>query len=277
MASPKTKLDCVFGLRVWSGEPMPMGVSHRHNDLELNFVERGSVTYRFGGTRYTIDEGSLALFWAVAPHQLVASSDRSHMHWATLPLSWFLRASLPEPLTRAVLAGRPLGTRADADLDLGRFVAWAKDLATPSLESAQIVLLEIEARLRRWALELSAPPRRQSTRRIDRPSGMHKAEQIAELLSTDCTQDWHIDAVARRVNLHPNYAMTVFRQAFGVSIIDFLTQQRIALAQQLLVTTDLTVLDIAHRAGFGSASQFYTAFRRWCGVAPRAYRLTITG
>jgi AraC-like DNA-binding protein len=277
MASPKTKLDRVFGLRVWSGEPMPMDVSHRHNDLELNLVERGSITYRFGGTRYTIEQGGLALFWAVAPHQLIDNRDRPRMHWATLPLPWFLRAGLPEHLTRAVLTGRPLSSRADADLDLRRFAAWAQDLATPSAESARIVLLEIEALLRRWALRLAEFPRGPVSRNVQRPTGRHKAEQIAELLSADCTQDWRIETVARRVNLHPNYAMTVFRQTFGVSIIDYLTQQRIALAQQLLVTTDLTVLDIAHRAGFGSASQFYSAFQRWCGIAPRAYRLAIAG
>lgn len=277
MASAKSTFEPVFGLRVWSGEPVPMEVSHRHNDLELNLVERGSVTYRFGGTRYTIGEGELALFWAVAPHQLISSSDRPRMHWATLPLPWFLRAGLPERLTRAVLTGRPLSSRADADLDLKRFAAWAQDLEMPSAESARIVLLEIEARLRRWALRLAGPLRAPLARNVRRPTGLPKAEQIAELLSADCTQDWRIETVARRVNLHPNYAMTLFRQAFGVSIIDYLTQQRIALAQQLLVTTDLTVLAIAHRAGFGSASQFYTAFQRWCGIAPRAYRLAISG
>jgi transcriptional regulator GlxA family with amidase domain len=66
--------------------------------------------------------------------------------------------------------------------------------------------------------------------------------------------------------------MTIFREAFGVGIVDYVTQHRVAHAQQLLATGDLNVLDVAMQSGFGSASRFYEAFKQVCGTTPLAYR-----
>jgi AraC family transcriptional regulator, melibiose operon regulatory protein len=74
------------------------------------------------------------------------------------------------------------------------------------------------------------------------------------------------------VHIHPTYAMHLFRETFGVSIIDYLTQHRIAHAQQLLATSDKSVMEIALESGFNSVSRFYTAFNAICGKSPRAYR-----
>ena len=44
----------------------------RHNEIELNLLKAGSLTYLLGGHRITIDAGKLAAFWAAIPHQIVA-------------------------------------------------------------------------------------------------------------------------------------------------------------------------------------------------------------
>jgi transcriptional regulator GlxA family with amidase domain len=69
--------------------------------------------------------------------------------------------------------------------------------------------------------------------------------------------------------------MHVFRQAYGVSLLSYLTQHRVAHAQQQLATSNLGVLEIGLAAGFGSASRFYSAFRAACGMSPGAYRASL--
>jgi len=81
-----------------------------------------------------------------------------------------------------------------------------------------------------------------------------------------------IAEVAAQVGLRPNYAMTLFKDAFGVTILDHLIHYRVAHAQQLLISTDRKVLDIAMDSGFSSLSRFNVAFKRVCGLTPRAYR-----
>ena len=51
-----------FTCEIW--EPHPMRRADRHNELELNFVDAGSLTYLLGGRRVTIRARHLSAFWA---------------------------------------------------------------------------------------------------------------------------------------------------------------------------------------------------------------------
>lgn len=267
-----TNLDQDLGLQAWEGHPGLMAAPHRHNELELNFVTRGSATYFFGGRRIVLPAGSLMVFWAIAPHQLVDATPDNVMHWLTLPLSWFLHVRWPEPFRRAVLNGALVLDPA-ARLDEDRqFKQWQTDLARNAPEDREVVLLEAEARLKR----LAARTRLADGLKKQRPSASHQqlghAERMASFVADHCQDPLSVQEVAAHVNLHPNYAMGVFRKAFGTTIIEYLTALRIAQAQQTLVNTERTISEIALDSGFGSVSQFYVAFTRLCGRSPRAYR-----
>jgi AraC-like DNA-binding protein len=257
------------GLRL---HPSPMEGPHRHNDVELNFIERGAFTYLFGGRRVTVRENHLALFWAAMPHQLIAVEPSTGSYWLTLPLGWFLRWRLPDALTQQILRGAIIAQPAPADADQQLFEQWVADLEQGGPEQRRVVLLELEARLRRLALALDTS----SPALPDSPAaGLSKAERLAQLVVEHFAESWRAADIARAAGLHPNYAMTLFRDAFGVSIGAYLTQHRVARAQQLLVTTETSVLDIALQSGFGSASRFYAAFKQACGLSPHAYRASL--
>jgi AraC family transcriptional regulator, melibiose operon regulatory protein len=267
------ELRTEFGLSCWSGPCQPMPQSHRHIDLEINLIERGQFVYLLGGKRVYVESGQLALFWAAMPHQLIEVAPDTYTHWLTMPLAWFLKQSFSTRLTKPVLEGLLLITPA-REFEIALFTQWSEDLFKPSNERCTVVYLELEARLRRWGWSLQ-----ESTRMRQMPvSDIHssdKAENMANWIANHYTEQITVVQIADAVSLHPNYAMKLFRRKYGITIIDYVTQHRIALAQQLLVTTDHDVLSIALQSGFGSSSQFYTVFKRLCGRAPRAYRTSL--
>ncbi|OIJ97903.1 AraC family transcriptional regulator [Streptomyces sp. MUSC 14] len=65
-----------------------------------------------------------------------------------------------------------------------------------------------------------------------------------------------------------------FREEAGVSPGQWLTRQRVELARQLLETSDLSVDQIAHEAGFGTAQSMRQHLQQALGVTPTAYRRT---
>ena len=67
----------------------------RHNEIELNLLKNGSLTYLFGGERVTVPHGSLIAFWAAIPHQIIGYSGEPEYYVVTLPLAWFLQCRLP--------------------------------------------------------------------------------------------------------------------------------------------------------------------------------------
>jgi len=54
--------------------------------------------------------------------------------------------------------------------------------------------------------------------------------------------------------------------------VAYLTQYRVAYAQQMLLISDESISDIALASGFTSLSRFYAAFREICHDSPKHYR-----
>ena len=328
--------------------PALMQRPHRHNEVEINYLEAGSLTYLFGGTRTRVLAGQLALFWATIPHQVVHVEAATILHWFTIPFATFLRWQLPDLLTQRVIRGNfALGDPQGAGQPhQQQFRQWYDDLQHPTPELRKIVALEVEACLRRLALSfpesslsrgvdlsradqiypegdfpapssllkdqtdsddnspaspsalrnqidlednsptilvvpdvsshLSLPDHAENTTLIAPVSELSPVERIASFIAEHYTEPLPITQIAHEVNLHPNYVMSLFRKNYAISIVDYITQYRIAHAQRLLVTTDLNVSQIAIESGFGSVSRFYTAFKAACAQSPGEYRALLS-
>lgn len=68
-----------------------------------------------------------------------------------------------------------------------------------------------------------------------------------------------------------------FREEVGISPVQWLTQQRIERARQLLEETDLPMDRIATEAGFGTAASLRQHLQAALGVSPSTYRATFRG
>ncbi len=268
-----------YGLTCVHWQPSPMRRPDHHNEVELNFLESGSVTYLLGGAKTAVQAGKLSVFWAAIPHQIIDFGAGTAYFVATIPLQYFLQWRLPEhfvqPLMQGGLVSEPSAVRAASDAHL--FADWEGDLVRriPDLEKS--VLLEMQARLLRLALNLPAqPPSRARRHRISQitDAGLNKVEQMACFIARNYTEKLTVQQIGECVNLHPNYAMNLFQKTFGTTLINYLTQHRISHAQRLLATTDQSITEVAFASGFHSLSRFNDAFRRSCGCAPREYRRT---
>ncbi|GFE23282.1 GlxA family transcriptional regulator [Streptomyces nigrescens] len=107
-----------------------------------------------------------------------------------------------------------------------------------------------------------------------------------QISSTGVARVWALEHLDRPLSLRELAAresMSVrtftrrFREEVGISPLQWLTQQRIERARQLLEETDLTVDRIAAEAGFGTAASLRQHLQSALGVSPRAYRSTFRG
>lgn len=78
--------------------------------------------------------------------------------------------------------------------------------------------------------------------------------------------------LADRLYLSPSQFNRRFRRTFGMSPQQFVAKVRINAARQLLVSTDLSVTEIAYRTGFYDHSYFTKQFTRHMKITPLAYR-----
>lgn len=272
-----------YGLTCERWTQAPMARADRHNEIELNLLLEGSLTYLHGGDRVIVEAGSLAAFWAAIPHQILGPDvpcPAAEYFVATIPLAWFLQLPLPACFVQPILRGRFArerdATRFRQDVEL--FGRWAEDLNGPRAELRRASLLEIEARLVRlgWAAA-AKEPERDSGPVEAHPRGegeLGKAEHMAWYIARNYAAPLSVEEIGREVGLHPGYAMTLFRKAFGMTLVTCINQHRLTHAQRLLTTTNQQILAIAFESGFGSLSRFNDAFRRAIGCTPRQYRST---
>jgi AraC-like DNA-binding protein len=81
-----------------------------------------------------------------------------------------------------------------------------------------------------------------------------------------------IHDLAREFHLSPSYLRRFFKHQTGVSMGEWLNEQRLQRAAHLLANSYMSVKEIAHAIGYEHASSFIRAFERRFAQAPARYR-----
>lgn len=95
---------------------------------------------------------------------------------------------------------------------------------------------------------------------------------VLEWLDERLHETHTVTSIAHHAQVSPRTLLRRFRDETGATPIAWLTRRRVALAQELLEQTSLTVEEVARRVGFGSATLLRHHFQSQVGVAPLQYR-----
>ncbi|MBD2071500.1 helix-turn-helix transcriptional regulator [Leptolyngbya sp. FACHB-671] len=99
-----------------------------------------------------------------------------------------------------------------------------------------------------------------------------KLSQVLEYVQTYLDQDIKLVDLAELTGMSQYYFCRLFKQSMGVSPYQFVLQQRIERAKQLLQQKELAIADVALLCGFKNQSHLTTLFRKSTGVTPRIFR-----
>jgi AraC family transcriptional regulator len=100
--------------------------------------------------------------------------------------------------------------------------------------------------------------------------------RLTDFVQAHLGQDLSLEALAQQTGFSPYYFARLFRMTTGASPHQFVMQQRIERAQQLLKKTDTPLAQVALESGFANQSHLTHAFKRNFGLTPRAYRQNST-
>ena len=80
-------------------------------------------------------------------------------------------------------------------------------------------------------------------------------------------------SISEEFRISTSYLSRIFRMDTGMGVVDYIHQVRIDAARKLLVTTDLSMEDIAVQSGFSNRWGFLRVFKELEGTTPGSYRL----
>jgi AraC-like DNA-binding protein len=244
--------------RVGDVRPRP----HRHVELEVNLVVRGSASYLLGDRRYALTPGTLTWLFPGQEHVLVDESADHELWWAV-----FRPALVARVATAALQADDPVG-RFSRRLAAGRVDRLAslfhelQDADDDVLVNTGLAYLLSLA----WRFFLDSDD-------VVEGVDVHPAvETVARLLRSD-PEAGDLATLALTAGLSSSHLSRIFNAQTGVSISTFRNQQRL---QRFLALYGsgrrTTALAAALEAGFGSYAQFHRVFRELTGRTPSDLR-----
>lgn len=253
-----------------------MAGPHMHSQIELNFVLLGQMTYWFDGRELTVDEGRLCLFWGMIPHQVTDRREGTRFVCLYVPMSVFLGLANLSRFRDAVFRGAMIEALEIRSWDRDIFQRWREELLAGDENLTEIVRNELTARVLRierdgWR-DLREEGSAIASFSANDSERVEHIERMLRFIAEHALDNISADDVGTAVGLHPNYAMSIFRRAVGHTINQAIVRHRLDTAQSLLISTDLSITDVAFESGFGSVSRFYEAFSQRFVEKPTAFR-----
>lgn len=102
-------------------------------------------------------------------------------------------------------------------------------------------------------------------------------DQAIRLLSLQYGQQLSIETIARSLGYHRAHLTKLFKEATGLSPMQYLFKVRMKKAENLLTGTDLSIAQIASSVGYSDPLFFSKQFRKWSSKSPTEYRLDASG
>jgi AraC family transcriptional regulator len=97
-------------------------------------------------------------------------------------------------------------------------------------------------------------------------------DQSLDYIDRHLAEKITLEAIAKHCHISVFYFCSQFAQIMHVSPYQYILQQRVQKAQQLLETTTLPLCEIALLCGFSSQSQMCQHFRKSAKLTPKSYR-----
>ena len=242
---------------------------HDHDYYEFFIITSGRTNHIPNGQHQELGEKTLCLIRPQDCHQFTPLPGERCIH-INLPVKQEKLAELCAAVgtTLPELLQAPRRQLRLEDIDFAMFKQSAREInllretgAADSFSAMIIRQMILNALVilekQRAGISSSAPEwLRQVLRRIHSP----------EYISCQASD------IYRLAGYSPPVVIRSFRQYTGETVVSYLTKAKMESAKRLLTSTELTVLDIAGRLGYGSVSHFNKLFRGFTGMSPGEYR-----
>lgn len=86
------------------------------------------------------------------------------------------------------------------------------------------------------------------------------------------TEKIAVDALSRKAYLSRNVFFKWFKEQFGITPLDYINNERIKLAKQLLCQSNSNIRSVSMQCGFSDVNYFVRLFKKTEGITPKAYR-----
>ncbi len=238
---------------------------HKHdNSTELIYVYRGLGEYSVDGYHYPIQAGDIVLYNQGSVHELAPVTEYPVEHYCF-------------GIAHVQLTGLPRGHLTDVRRGFVRptdgcpEVRMLSQLLYETAGSGRSYKDNLSAHLLQSLLLLAVNlPSDERSEQSDAEKVL--ANRIRQYIDVHFAENITLEDIAEALRISPSHASHVYKSVMGLSPIQYVIRCRIGEAQNLLIATDLPVVEIAAMVGYANGNHFNAIFRQKVGMPPAQYR-----
>ena len=253
---------------------------HWHPELEFNVITRGTMEYYVENEHYTLTAGQGILKNANVLHMAEPAKNTPDAEMFSIIMDPEFIAPARSVIYQKYIAPH-MGAQGLRCLPLLHTIPWQRQILDDLRKAYALSQTETGAyelhihglMCRVWqaiAEHAGELPRHDLT--TAERTNQIRIKQMISFIQAHFWEKLTLDQIAGAASISRNTCLTCFRRVLGLSPMEFLANHRMEHALHLLLSTDLTVVEIAEACGFGDASYFGKAFRKKTGLSPTQYR-----
>ncbi|UUZ93763.1 AraC family transcriptional regulator [Paenibacillus sp. P25] len=237
---------------------------HHHPNYQLLYAIEGEGSIILNGGKHPLEQDNAVLILPYAEHAVSSDSN------LTLLVLAFDAESFQTPVH--LEADPPLFTQSEL-LRLSTFSAnelrllLRKSAVRAGTEGCAQRSCHADLRSRDSA---SPRPSEGTTQAADANS--LRAERIRNYIDLHYYESLTAEDLAYKLGVGVRHANNIFKESYGMTPVQYLTESRIRVAKKLLIETDKDIVSICFEVGYESLPTFYRAFKNTVGLSPNKFR-----
>jgi len=147
----------------------------------------------------------------------------------------------------------------------------AQEIACPGFAHASL----IEALTLSMLVDISRGFGLTTDASCDGPNGKMapwRVRRVIDYIAANLSKHILISDIADECGISAHHLMRTFKSTAGLTVSDYIAEERITRAKNALVSTSRMIKQISADCGFTNAAAFSTSFRKATGMTPREYR-----
>lgn len=250
---------------------------HWHDEVELIYIKKGTVTITVDFAPHTVSAGTIALILPGQLHSIEQYEAESVEYeniifhpgiliskkadtGSTDYLTPILSGALPVPLLYT--PDSPHYSRIAACVDANDDISRTNPAGYQLFIKSQLFMLFYI--LANKCLLREVPKKDYKA--------LEKMKLILKYVENHYMEKITIEDMANELGISQSHFMKYFKNTMGTSFIDYLNEYRLTMASRLLVSSDSSILTIAEEVGYDNLSYFNRTFKKRFAMTPREYR-----